>query len=142
MKVQGDGGRYHIMAEINMVPLIDVALVLLIIFMIMTPLLVKSQLKIALPTAQSGETAPQSEAVEVQVSPTGVIYIGDQAVAPEDLEAALRRVIADPETQPLLVQADKSTPFEHVVAVLDAAKKLGVAKLGVATRQLPPSGKR
>ncbi|MCE9613380.1 MAG: biopolymer transporter ExbD [Lentisphaerae bacterium] len=140
MKTASSSDKYHIMAEINMVPLIDVSLVLLIIFMIMTPLLVKSQLKLELPEAQSGEKSPPTETVEIQVSPAGEVYVNGQAVATDGLEAALRQALPDPEHQPLLVQADKATPFEHVVTVLDLAKKIGVAKVGVGTRDKSSRG--
>lgn len=133
MKTASSSDKYHIMAEINMVPLIDVSLVLLIIFMIMTPLLVKSQLKLELPEAQAGEKTPTKDTIEIQVSPAGTVYVNGEPVVAAELEEALRQAVPDPANQPLLVQADKATAFEHVVTVLDLAKKIGVIKVGVGT---------
>jgi biopolymer transport protein ExbD len=129
-------GRYRILAEINMIPFIDVALVLLIIFMVMTPFLVKSQIKINLPKSKAADSRlTREDALQVQVQRNGVISIDGQAVEAATIETVLRRKLTSPETQPLIVEADKDVPFQHVVVVLDAAKRIGAAKLGVCVKQ-------
>ena len=144
MEVRTKGNdKYRIMAEINMIPLIDVALVLLIIFMVITPVLVRSQIKINLPTGQSADQASaRDEAVEVQVARDGVVYIGGLSVKAEDVEPALRRALLHPDTQPVVIHADKDVPFQHVVTVMSAARKIGANKLGVGIRPESTGGVR
>ena len=133
-------GKHRIMAEINMIPFIDVALVLLLIFMIMTPLLVQSQLKINLPGLKKVEPEKlRKQTLTVQVDRTGTAYLSGMPVAPDLLEGRLRQLLADPENQPVVVEADKDVPFQHVVNVMDAAKRIGAKRLAVSVRK---EGKR
>lgn len=122
------------MADINMIPLIDVALVLLIIFMIMTPFLVRAKIPLVMPKAVAAERDNRDKAVTVQVARDGAIYAEGQLVKAADVEDVLRRLLLDPQT-PLLVEADKDAAFQNVVTVLDAAKRIGAAKLGVCVRK-------
>lgn len=133
MKVETKGGgRYRVMAEINMVPLIDVSLVLLIIFMIMTPMLVRSQLHINLPKSPSADRTPRDQrAIEVEVGKDGDYGIGGKIVAADALEAEIKGRLYDVEQQPLLIQADRDAKVDHLVRVLDVARKLGMTKVGV-----------
>lgn len=134
MKVETKGGRYRVIAEINMVPLIDVALVLLIIFMIMTPLLVRSQLQINLPKAKAAERTPKDQrSIDVEVSKDGAYSVGRKIVTADALEAEIKSLMYDPEQQPLLIQADREAKVDHLVVVLDLARKLGLTKVGVGT---------
>lgn len=129
-------GRYRVMAEINMIPLIDVALVLLIIFMIMTPFLVRSQLKINLPTSKAAsEEAQRHRTLQVQVDRLGTAYMDGQPVPGDLLESRLRQVLHDPENQPVVIEADKDVPFQHVVTVMDVAKKAGATRLAVCVKK-------
>jgi len=136
-------GKHRIMAEINMIPFIDISLVLLIIFMVMTPFLVRSQIKVNLPKANAAEKeSSQQNMVEILVDRNGAILIDGRTVAPDAVEATLKGLVTDLENQPVVIEADKDVPFEHVVVVMDAAKKIGVAKLGVGVKQLEPERKK
>ena len=129
-------GKHRIMSDINMIPFIDVALVLLIIFMIMTPFLVRSQLKINLPTTRKTDAElSRKEMVQVQVDRAGTAYLDGLPVAADVLEGRLRQMLTDPERQPVVVEADKETPFQHVVTVMDAAKRVGAVKLAVCVKK-------
>ena len=123
----------ELMAEINMIPFIDVALVLLIIFMVMTPFLVKSQVKVDLPKSSTTDHAPdkKDQTVTVQVQKTGAIFIDGQPIPADQLENALKSRVSEPESQPVMIEADREVSFQHVVTVMSAAKKLGITKLGV-----------
>jgi biopolymer transport protein ExbD len=128
--------RPRVMAEINMIPLIDVSLVLLIIFMVLTPVLFRAQIPMQLPKATQVEPTPSNEnAVEVQVDRSGNVYIDKKPVPRDQLESAFKRLVVSPATQMVLVDADKDTPFQHVVTVMDAAKKAGVQRLAVAAQR-------
>ncbi len=137
------GGKYRVMAEINMIPLIDVALVLLIIFMIMTPFLVRSQLKINLPSSKAAsEEAQRHLMLQVQVDRQGVAYLDGQAVPVDLLEGRFRQVLRDPENQPVVIEADKDVAFQHVVTVMDIAKKVGAKRLAVCVKKTSEGGGR
>jgi len=123
------------MADINMIPFIDVSLVLLLIFMIMTPLMVRSQLKINLPsTKDSQKDITRKETVQVQVDRNGTAYLSGMPVAPDLLESRLRQLLKDP-NQPVVVEADKDVPFQYVITVMDAAKRIGALKLAVCVKK-------
>jgi len=142
MKTAGQrNGKYQIMAEINMVPMIDVALVLLIIFMIMTPFLIKSQIKINLPKAKSKETVPHPEQIlNIQVDSAGSIYIDGQSVPRDALEGRLRARLSDPQNQPVMIEADQDVKFQYVVTVMDTVRRAGVSKLNISVRHERKSG--
>jgi len=132
-------GKYQVMAEINMIPLIDVALVLLIIFMVMTPFLIKSQIKINLPKAKLKETMPRPDQIlTIQVDSSGGIFIDGQNVVRETLENRLRGRISDPQNQPVMIEADQDVKFQHVVTVMDAVKRIGVTKLAINVKHDAP----
>jgi biopolymer transport protein ExbD len=81
--------------------------------------------------------------IDVQVDKDGAISVNGQTVPPDAVEAALRNVLLDVENQPVVVHADGEVPFQSVVTVMDAAKKIGVVKLGVGVKQeLPPPDKK
>ena len=132
--------KYQIMAEINMVPLIDVSLVLLIIFMVMTPILVKSQIKIDLPKASTAVKAPVEKTLEIQVTKTGDVYIQGRLIPVASILAELKQLAPRPELQPIIVEADKEVPFEKVVQVLDLARQMGIVKMSVGVK--PTKGHR
>lgn len=129
-------GKHRIMAEINMIPFIDVVLVLLLIFMIMTPLLVQSQLKINLPGLKKVDPEKiRKQTLTVQVDRAGTAYLAGMPVAPDLLEGRLGQLLLDPENQPVVVEADKDVPFQHVVNVMDAAKRIGARRLAVSVKK-------
>lgn len=128
-------GKHRIMAEINMIPFIDVCLVLLLIFMIMAPIMAQSQLKINLPsTKDSQQDITRKQTIQVQVDRNGTAYLSGLPVAPDLLESRLRQLLADP-NQPVVVEADKDVPFQHVITVMDAAKRIGAQKLAVCVKK-------
>ena len=137
MKVNTSSDKYDVMAEINMIPFIDVALVLLIIFMVMTPFLVKEQIKINLPKTQSANTPVDNSRKPVQINITsqGAVYVNGDEVTEEQLYATVKQTLTDAETQPVVIAADKDVAFEKVVLAMDAAKRCGAKHLGVSAMQ-------
>jgi biopolymer transport protein ExbD len=131
----GNGSGYRIMADINMIPFIDICLVLLIIFMVMTPMLVQSQLKVELPKSQAAEKVQAADkVVDIQVLADGTAVIDGRAVPADGLDQALKRKLPDPPNQSVMIEADRSVPFEHVVRVMGGVRKLGCTKMGVAVK--------
>ena len=123
--------RRRVFAEMNLVPLIDVSLILVIIFMVLTPILVNQQLTVKLPKASSGAPAESDSAVTIQISRSGAVTIEGVAVNWEKVEREMTLRLSKAAGKTVLVQADRLTPVEKVVTVLDYAKKLGVGKLGI-----------
>jgi biopolymer transport protein TolR len=124
--------KYRLISEINMIPFIDVSLVLLIIFMVMTPFLMKSQIKVNLPESPSAQPISKDDKmVDIQVQADGAVYMDGKKIPGEALEKAIGARVHDPKNQAVMIEADKKTDFEHVVAVMGVVKKLGVTKMGV-----------
>ena len=120
-----------IMGEINMVPFIDITLILLIIFMVMTPFIVQSQLNVDLPAARAVNKITEDNVIRVEIAKDGTIRVMDTVVAANKLEEELTLRLGRAHEKTILVQADKDVPIQQVVTVFDTAKKLGAAKLGI-----------
>ena len=122
------------LAEINMVPLIDVMLVLLIIFMVTAPLLTHA-VKIDLPKAASTASAPQPESIELSIDQQGQVFWNGEAIDAERLETRLAEASAsrDSTSPELRLRADRLTPYEKVALVMSAASRHGLTRLGFVT---------
>jgi biopolymer transport protein ExbD len=130
--------RTALNAEINVTPLVDVCLVLLIIFMVVTPIIVTG-IPVALPTVQSPEPLAQ-QPLQITVKADGVLYIGQGAVRVEEATAALQRARADAD-HPIVVQADKTVPYGQVAEILSHCRAAGFSSVGlVARRNDEPGG--
>lgn len=123
--------RRRPIVELNMIPMIDVSLILMIIFMVLTPVLIQSQLTVKLPKAASGHPAKTQNTVTVQISRKGRLTIEGKAVKWGRLEKELSLILSRSSQRTVLVQADRTVAIERVVKVLDVSKKLGVGKLGI-----------
>jgi biopolymer transport protein ExbD len=126
------------MSEINVTPLVDVMLVLLIIFMITAPLM-SHKVKVELPQAnlaKKDDTAPPAPPITVAVTEKGAMFLNDEAVTREQLESRLS-VEAQKTPQPAVnVRGDKTTPYRFVNDVVNVAQAQGMRKVGfVATRE-------
>jgi len=122
-------------AEINMIPLIDVSLVLLIIFMVMTPYLVQQQVRVNLPKSVAGHEAPDRPIV-VAIQKQGGMSLNGKAVSVSTLESELKPLLGPKRDRPVMIQADKDIALQYVVSVMDIAKKLQVSRLGISVE--PP----
>jgi biopolymer transport protein TolR len=122
------------LAEINVTPLVDVMLVLLIIFMITAPMLTQG-LSVKLPTAEgkSFELASNNPA-KITVAASGAVYIDGTAVGANDLELTLGPMLRARRVKKALLEADKAVPYGRVVAVLDVMNRAGVEQLGMITQ--------
>ncbi len=127
----GPREKFPLMADINMIPLIDVALVLLIIFMVLTPILVSSQIKINVPKAVTG-IPPDAEPIKIQITAKQSYYVDGQIVSLDDLSSTLRLKIGGNKNPVVLIEADSSVAFDFVVKAMDRAREVGAQKLGVA----------
>ena len=119
------------MAEINMVPFIDITLILLIIFMVMSPMLVQMQMTVDLPKSKAINTQAEDDVVRIEVTRDGTITVMNKKLTLKNLERELILRLGKANKKTILVQADKDVPIQQVVDVFDVAKKLGAAKLGI-----------
>ncbi len=122
-----------IMAEINITPLTDIFLVLLIIFMVSSAAMVESGAKISLPEVDSTASAPRE--ITVSVTPTQEIYVNNVLTAYEDIEGALRELlVANPEA-PVVLEGDRKVLFGEAVQVLSLAQKAGATQIAIAAER-------
>ena len=114
-----------------MVPFIDITLILLIIFMVMSPLLVQMQMNVDLPKSNAINTTAEDDVIRVEVQKDGTIRIENRSYTVKTLEKELVLRMGKSSQKTILVEADQSVPIQTVVDVFDIAKKLGAAKLGI-----------
>lgn len=132
----GETGKYRILSEINMVPFIDVVLVLLIIFMIMTPVLMKSSIKLQVPASKAVDNLdPKDRTINVQVRADGAIFLDGKNISDSDLGDAIKSRVRNLATQGIVIEADKDVQFQRVVDVMGAAKKIGLVKMAVCVTE-------
>lgn len=126
-------------AEINMTPLVDVMLVLLIIFIITAPLMTHS-VKVDLPKASSTPTPEKPMTLQVAINADNRIFIGADAVDQNVLEARFRAAVAQDANVEMHLKADRATRYEAVAETMSAARRAGLIKIGFVTQ--PGEGNR
>ena len=126
------------MSDINMTPLIDVMLVLLVIFMITAPLMTSS-LKLDLPKAEGARPTDAAQFITVAVDPQGKLYWGDEAL---DADALKRRVREAAQRNPgteVQLRADKSVPYGRIAELIGLVQEGGLARIGFVTESSAPA---
>lgn len=130
MAFKPDSGD-DVISEINIVPMVDVILVVLIIFMVTAPMIMKPSININLPKAASGEATVPSK-LNISISPDGKINLDGKTVDDTQVQAAaLEEVKKNPDIQ-AIISADKDVPHGRVVSVLDIVKTAGVKKFAIS----------
>lgn len=124
------------MSEINVTPMVDVMLVLLVIFILTAPFM-NSAIRLDLPQSEGGEAGASPLAVSLVVDAQGGLFLNDQPIRPEALrqrlsEAALR----NPNTE-LELRADQSVPYGRVVEAMGLAQKAGLSRIGFVAQTKP-----
>ncbi|MGB9755276.1 MAG: ExbD/TolR family protein [Desulfurella sp.] len=125
MKFNGSKG---IFSDINITPLVDVMLVLLVIFMVTTPMLVKG-IKVNLPKTHSGNTNITKKDLIVSIDEQGRIFLNKQQVSLNDL----RKAFEENHGNEVVIEADRAIEYGTVVHIIDIAKQSGIEKVGLAT---------
>lgn len=136
----GEGG---LVSDINVTPMVDVMLVLLIIFMVIAPML-QSGVSVALPKSKNPESDPNiiKETSAVIAVPTDVeVYFGRDKVSKEDLAAVLKEKLKDkfkdqpPDRQVVYIKSGTNVKYETVVGVIDAVREAGYDKIGLVAEK-------
>ena len=120
-------------AEINMTPLVDVMLVLLIIFMITAPLMTHS-VQLELPRAASSPTPDKPLTLQVAIDADNRVFIGNEAVDRDSLETRFRDAVARDAKVEMHLKADRSTRYDAVAETMSAARRAGLSKIGFVTQ--------
>jgi len=124
------------MSDINMTPLIDVMLVLVVIFIITAPLL-SSAIKLDLPKTDAAKASEVPKAIRVVVDAAGQAYLNDRPVSQDELarQFAISQQ-ANPDTE-VQLRADKTVPYGRIVEVMGAAQKVGLNRIGFVAEATP-----
>lgn len=139
------GGDDAVFSDINITPLTDIFLVLLIIFMVTSSVIVnsgsapKSGLKVNLPQGGAADVAAQATDLSVAILADGRIVLGGDVVTSDELKAAFEKAKAENPDTLVIVQADEGVPHGHVVEVMELAKGAGLGQLAIGVRAGGPS---
>ena len=137
MAFEAHDNNDDVMSEINMTPLVDVMLVLLIIFIITVPV-IQHAVKVELPRASSTRDKTPPDHLELSVDAEGRFFLGQQLLASDALEDRLREQAArDPQPQ-LYIRGDKKVPYAHVAQAMTAAQRAGLGRIGFVTESQTP----
>ena len=127
------------LADINITPLVDVVLVLLVIFMITAPVL-QSGIEVAVPKTRTVKEITEQRQV-LTIDRDQQVFLGDKAVNIHDLPRLLMKPGADPSQQVIYLRADERVPFGAFASVMDAVKQAGITKISIVTQPLDTKGR-
>lgn len=123
--------RRRFLAEINIIPLVDVVLVLLVIFMVTAPMLHRG-IDISLPRSQSNTITPEERLI-ITIEPDERVYLGKDRVTVIHLRKRLHEAKAINPVVSVYLRADSRVPYGRIVQVMDAVKGVGIERLGMVT---------
>jgi len=120
------------LAQINVIPFIDIMLVLLAIVLTTATFVAQGKIPVDLAEAHSGDPLPPTDKVELAIDEGGAVFFEDTAVTPDELTAQLAALATD---TPILLRVDRDARFAHFVRVVDALKAHGLDDLSIVTRR-------
>ena len=126
------------LADINITPLVDVVLVLLIIFMVTAPVL-QSGIELNVPKTRTVKEITEERLV-VSINKQQRVFLGNDPVNINEIGARLKQKIRDPQHQAIFVRADEDVPFGAFATVMDAVKSSGITNVGIVTQPLDAHG--
>jgi len=126
--------KQKLVAEINITPFTDVILVLLVIFMITTPLITQSMIKVKLPQAKSGVLIEAGRQIQagITISNEGLIYLEEKLVTRKELREKIAMIHEDNPGLSVILRSDRLVQFKNIVGVLDILSELGIKNLNIA----------
>ncbi|MDQ1362883.1 MAG: biopolymer transport protein TolR [Pseudomonadota bacterium] len=125
--------QHTAMAEINVTPLVDVMLVLLVIFIVTAPLLTQS-IKVSLPKTETVAPSQETRTIQITLNAQGELFLDQQAIDFENLETGLKELVKTSPELATQIHADENTRYAQVARVLAVAQKAGITKLGMVTQ--------
>ena len=127
-----------LIAQINVVPLVDVMLVLLVIFMVTAPI-IQQGISVDLPQAKAGPLEGEDQQFVITVEKNGKISLNDEPITIDALPAKLEAIVRVRPDRGIYLRADRTVPYGEVVQVMAAVRGAGVQNLGMVT-ELPSQG--
>jgi biopolymer transport protein TolR len=134
-------GNGPFMSDINVTPLVDVMLVLLIIFMVTAPMMMQG-VNVSLPQTTPKPLPAERDHLTITLDRSQQIYINDYKVTLEALQGKMTKILEGRPDQKVYLRADKSVPYGVVVRVISEVRNAGVEKLGMVTEPLKRTGKK
>lgn len=131
----GGGSSDDPIAEINIVPFVDIILVVLIIFMVTAPLVLKPAIDVSLPQASSGEAKETEKNLDVIISATGEIYVNGKEADIETLKLEATGVANKSVDSGAILNADKAVTLEKLTEVIDTIKLAGIKKVAFSIQK-------
>lgn len=128
-------GRSDLISDINVTPLVDVMLVLLIIFMVTAPMMIHG-VKVNLPITESKSIKTKEDPLILSITKKRLIFIEDYNVTFNALKGKLKKIVANRAGKEILLQADKDVPYGFVMKVMSQVKEAGISKVGMITEPL------
>ena len=132
---EGAGRLRGSLAEINVIPLVDVVLVLLLIFMLTAPMMYRG-IDVNLPRSSS-KSPSQDERLVLTITKDRLLFLNNRALPLATLEPRLRELVRDRPEKTIYIKADKELPYGYVVETMDRVRRAGVERVGMVTEPLP-----
>ena len=126
------------LTDINITPLVDVVLVLLIIFMVTAPVL-QSGIEVNVPKTRTVKEITEERTV-ITINKDQRVFLGNEAVNINEISGKLKQKIRDPRNQFVFVRADENVPFGAFATVMDAVKRSGITNVSIVTQPLEQNG--
>jgi len=133
-----NGRTQSALADINVTPLVDVVLVLLIIFMVTAPVL-QSGIEVRVPKTRTVKEITEERLV-ISIDKQQRVFLGNDAININEIGAKLRQKVRDPRGYSVFVRADENVPFGAFATVMDAVKASGIASVNIVTQPLESHG--
>ncbi len=135
-----NGRTQTAMADINITPLVDVVLVLLIIFMVTAPVL-QSGIDVSVPKTRTVKEITEERMV-ITINKDQRVFLGNDAININEIGSKLQQKIRDPRNQSIFVRADENVPFGAFATVMDAVKQAGITNVSIVTQPLEQNGSK
>ncbi|HZE26775.1 MAG TPA: biopolymer transporter ExbD [Terriglobales bacterium] len=135
-----NGRTQSAISDINVTPLVDVVLVLLIIFMVTAPVL-QSGIEVNVPKTRTVKEITEERMV-ISINKQQRVFLGSDAININEIKSKLRQRIRDPQHQSVFIRADEDVPFGAFATVMDAVKGAGITNVSIVTQPLDQNGSR
>ena len=133
--MQANSHRKGFMSDINVTPLVDVMLVLLIIFMVTAPMMMQG-VSVNLPKTTTKYMKTEDEPMLLTVNKKQEVFLENRKIGMKNLEIKIKKIFQNRRHKEILLRADKDVPYGLVVQVMASVKRAGVSKLGMVTEPL------
>lgn len=135
-----NGRTQSALADINVTPLVDVVLVLLIIFMVTAPVL-QSGIEVNVPRTRTVKEVTEERLV-ISIDKSQKVYLGNDPININRIAQTLKQRIRDPQHQSIYIRSDEDVPFGAFATVMDAIKQSGISNVSIVTQPIDSHGKR